>query len=76
MSTLGGHRKIVAERQARRLANSGAVPVARRSGKRTGHGTFEEISARKTIKKPGVGAPGFLEFLGKPLAEGVRGVVR
>jgi hypothetical protein len=58
------------------LANSGAVPVARRSGKRTGHGTLEEISARKTIKKPGVGAPGFLEFLGKPLAEGVRGVVR
>jgi hypothetical protein len=58
------------------LADSGAVPVARRSGKRTGHGTFEEISARKTIKKPGVGAPGFLEFLGKPLAEGVRGVVR
>jgi hypothetical protein len=56
--------------------DSGAVPVARRTGERTGHGTFEEISAQKPIKKPGVGAPGFLEFLGKPLAEGVRGVVR
>jgi hypothetical protein len=52
------------------------VPVARRSGKRTGYGTFEEIGAQKTIKKPGVGAPGFLEFLGKPLAEGVHSVVR
>jgi hypothetical protein len=58
------------------LAYSGAAPVARCIGRGRGHGTNEEIGAQKPIKKPGVGAPGFLEFLGKPLAVGVRGVVR
>jgi hypothetical protein len=58
------------------LADSGGAPVARPPGDETGHSIYEEIGAQKTIKKPGVGAPGFLEFLGKPLAEGVRGVVR
>jgi hypothetical protein len=58
------------------LTDSVAAPVARRCGHEPGHGTNEEIGAQKTIKKPGVGAPGFFEFLGKPLAVGVRGVVR
>jgi hypothetical protein len=34
------------------LADSGAVPVARRIGKRPGHGMFEEIGAQKTTKSP------------------------
>jgi hypothetical protein len=58
------------------LANSGAAPVARCIGGDKGRGMIEEIGAQKPIKKPGVDAPGFLEFLGNPLAVGVRGVIR
>jgi hypothetical protein len=38
MSTLGGQRKTVAERQVLGLADSGAVPVARRNGKESATG--------------------------------------